>query len=712
MTLKRNSSYTADVELSVSRINRLLRPLRNKCANLAAATSRPSGSAVPITYGSSSSSSVLDIRAPPALEVLHDPKLVVSRVHQESRFSDSLARQIYAVTNAYRYVLQAALPGGRDDDGRRRRRDVMALTDICAASVGRNVRGEVALCLATLEGELDEAGETAVVDELYESVPARFRSWTLIAHATSEIVDGCPSHHPMLMLSLLGVTLARGLYAESKIFLRSFLTALLRQPPPRHGIAPPIIAHPMHPSYLVELCHEWTRLAPASCAGPFTLRSFAASTLEVLVEHGSAAAWTCKSITRLAQLLRTRDFECFLTFLHGLIEALAAHSAHHRGREEARSLHRRLAKWTGVITSDFFSVQEEDARRRGAAHSRSYSHLEFYAIVEILASAHDAGLHLPVVDDNDDDDDGDADVRAPQAALVCAATHCLASPHFSKTSTAHRLAILALLRDINVDVDVDASAAPPTTPNTTTIPLDALAKQPLARLRTLAAALRAHDLGALERALWARAIEHGADPALVRVHAESACAWGGGDVVAGRGRIRRAVPRKRKRARCETPSPPLRRASRRRRLSSPSPSSSSSSSSSTSISVASTPSLSSAPSSSSSARSLPASPVSDPGPGGIMARTSEDEEASRRSGAGVAMRPRADSLKSVLADALRTRKDLRAERQRASSLRDVCRSYGRSVSSEWGYSRDEDAVALAPSSEGDVLDMFAYDDPF
>ena len=82
-------------------------------------------------------------------------------------------------------------------------------------------------------------------------------SWTLIAHATSEIVVTCPDH-PMLMLSLLGVALIHGLYAESKTFLRSFLTALFRSP--RHGIPPPI-THPMHPSYLVELCNEWTRLA-------------------------------------------------------------------------------------------------------------------------------------------------------------------------------------------------------------------------------------------------------------------------------------------------------------------------------------------------------------------------------------------------------------------------------------------------------------------
>ena len=172
MTVRKKSLCAVDVELSVSRINRLLRPLRNKCAIIASATSRPSGSTVPITYGSNSSLS-LEIRAPPPLGVLHDPKFVISHAHQESRSLDARARQIYAVTNTYRNVVQAALSGRVDET----RRDVLALTDICAASIGWNIKGEVAGCLATLEGEPDEedAKATALVDELYESVPARFR---------------------------------------------------------------------------------------------------------------------------------------------------------------------------------------------------------------------------------------------------------------------------------------------------------------------------------------------------------------------------------------------------------------------------------------------------------------------------------------------------------------------------------------------------------
>ena len=526
-------------------------------------------------------------------------------------------------------------------------------------------------------------------------------SWTLIAHATSEIVDTCPGH-PMLLLSLLGVALSNGLYAQSKTFLRLFLTTLIR-PHRRHGNVPPPIAHPMHPSYLVELCNEWTRMAPEHSAVLFSHRSFAAITLEVLIEHGSALAWTCKSITRLVQLLRTRDFDCFLTFLHGLIETLAARPQrwHSSGRREDRSLLARLAKWTGVITSDLFS--SEVGLGDGEPSSTTHTH-EFWSIVEILNSAYEAGLHLVSIND-----DGEEDTRDPQAALVCVATHCLStttrsSPLFSAISPPRRHAILSLLQDIS--------------PSTTSY--DALADLPLARLRIITSALRVNSLNSQERALWTCAVEHArstspvVDPALL-VALEDAIECEEEEMVVGP--VRRAAatsiqspPRKRARREITVP----RRVSHPRLLSpSPSPSpppSSSSSSTTMTISVASTPSLSP-----SSSRSLSESPV----PAEIAEGASEDDDEETRRGPRVGTRfgSRVD-LRSILADALKGRKDLKEERRRA-SLRSARCCYALSESSsefEREYScgkEDEDTWPRALPSEGDVLDvMFAYEDPF
>jgi hypothetical protein len=164
----RRSSCLA--EFSIPRINRLLRPLRNKCVILASCTTSTSsadGAPVTRTYGSSC--------APPSLDILRDPKLVISYVHLESRSLDALARQIYAVTDAYRNVVQAAALTSDGLDGSSR--GVLSLADMCAATVGRNLRAQVARGLAALDGEIDEAVEMALSGELYESVPMHYRRY-------------------------------------------------------------------------------------------------------------------------------------------------------------------------------------------------------------------------------------------------------------------------------------------------------------------------------------------------------------------------------------------------------------------------------------------------------------------------------------------------------------------------------------------------------
>src|SRR5260221_14120505 len=109
------------------------------------------------------------------------------------------------------------------------------------------------------------------------------------------------------------------------------------------------------------------------------------------------------------------------------------------------------------------------------------------------------------------------DIRDPQAALVCAATHCLASPLFNTISPPHRHAIPTLL------CYTDAPRSPV---------FHAFSYRPVPHFRVLASALRAHALGTLECALWASAIGHsslsspaGTDPALCALLTDAA-RWG------------------------------------------------------------------------------------------------------------------------------------------------------------------------------------------
>jgi hypothetical protein len=103
----------------------------------------------------------------------------------------------------------------------------------------------------------------------------------------------------------------------------------------------------------------------------------------------------------------------------------------------------------------------------------------------------------------------------------------------------------------------------------------------------------------------------------------------------------------------------------------------------------------------------------------IAEEASEDEyeETSRRSCVRMKIGSCVD-FRSILADALKGRKDLKEERRRA-SLRSARCCYALSVPSseserEYGCGEEEeDTPAHALPSEGDVLDiMFAYEDPF
>lgn len=175
-----SSSYS---ELSISRVNRILRPLRNKCALLASSTpsssSRRSRGVNPITYASNSSSTQWQIDDHPPLYILQTPQHLVSRVHldRHSLGNLDLSRKIYAVVDAFKNVLQASFGAERDAE---EKKCFLSLTDICAAVVGENVQAEVEWSAEEEDDNAVEDAERAIVEDIYEAVPSRFRRYDMV----------------------------------------------------------------------------------------------------------------------------------------------------------------------------------------------------------------------------------------------------------------------------------------------------------------------------------------------------------------------------------------------------------------------------------------------------------------------------------------------------------------------------------------------------
>lgn len=186
-------------DLSVTRINRLLRPLRNKCGQLASST--PSSSrrsrANPITYASNSAATQWQSDDHPPLLILQTPQHLVSRVHldRHSLGNLDLSRKIYAVVDAFRNLLQASFGVERD---KAEKSSFLSLTDLCAAVVGEHVQAEIEWSAREKEeDDMEEDAEREIVEDIYESVPSQFRRfvhlskfWVYLNIQPATVVDG------------------------------------------------------------------------------------------------------------------------------------------------------------------------------------------------------------------------------------------------------------------------------------------------------------------------------------------------------------------------------------------------------------------------------------------------------------------------------------------------------------------------------------------
>jgi len=200
------SSTSTGTHLTTSRIHRILRPLKTKCAGLASIVASAGGNptgGVRITYGSrgrisrTNSSSFLSSNSDeqPPLVILPPPE----QMHHSKSTSQydstgkqlALSRNIYGIRDAFRNVINAAFGGASDELHTRSsafsavavdnvasssKRRVVSLTGLCAIVVGKELG-------AGQEGDRDdeestddeEEEATRWVDEIYEEVPFHVR---------------------------------------------------------------------------------------------------------------------------------------------------------------------------------------------------------------------------------------------------------------------------------------------------------------------------------------------------------------------------------------------------------------------------------------------------------------------------------------------------------------------------------------------------------
>ena len=206
------SSTSTGTHLATSRIHRILRPLKTKCAGFASAVASASGKStggVRITYGSrnrisrtnSSSSSSTGTYEHPPLAVLPPPE----QMHHSKSSSQydstgnqlALSKNIYGIRDTFRNVINIAFGGGRNEPSTKGSTSSAVLTDTAASSSNERVVSLAGLCAVVVGRELgtgpendreegnevaddDECGneeeETARwVDEIYDEIPFHVR---------------------------------------------------------------------------------------------------------------------------------------------------------------------------------------------------------------------------------------------------------------------------------------------------------------------------------------------------------------------------------------------------------------------------------------------------------------------------------------------------------------------------------------------------------
>ncbi|KAL4080199.1 hypothetical protein V8B97DRAFT_1864576 [Scleroderma yunnanense] len=292
--------------LTISRINRLLRPLRSKCTALNNLPGQVHINHPGRTTSTARSTCSWDIDS---LVPLTIEGVTGSRKNAKSDRSSILAdyelkRRIRAVSDAFRNVVYGTF-------GTPCTERIPSLAGLCSSVIGNNIPvTDVDLSGTDSEADLlDEDDITTFADEIYESIPSHHRRFAVVSHALSLILNTCGYCHALVNV-LLDVCLSFYLAYDSQ---RLLSIVLFQAFIPKDSACLPPIAHPAHATYLVDLHARWTGGSQSSQYGPspFTTSSFCQGVLSSLSHSGDYTLFAWNEVIKLGYTVGHQDIDMF-----------------------------------------------------------------------------------------------------------------------------------------------------------------------------------------------------------------------------------------------------------------------------------------------------------------------------------------------------------------------------------------------------------------
>ncbi|KAG2036956.1 hypothetical protein BDR03DRAFT_958139 [Suillus americanus] len=347
--------------LTTSRINRLLRPLRNKCLSLSKLLSTARHSASRSTYLSYSQDWPLD--SPPPLALLPQPSSTTRGKLYFDRAEDlELSRLIYAVCGAFRCLLQVThgtVPGD----------SIPSLAAMCCFVVGENVPLSGTGTRDGREEMVDEDELMKTVEDIYDTIPTYYRRHSIASHALFLVLAICPHHHT-LVSTLLDICLSFGLVHES----RRLLSIILKIAFLSTTTTPPPITHPGHVSYLADLFAQWVSgnsdTMPSNGIPLFSVSTFSRAVVDSLAQS-NISLWACKAVARFSRSVEVTDIDSFVTLLDSLAETIHDHYPVRSGKGKEKetldigAIRHRLHDWMNrlfAVTASTSATLTDESR--------------------------------------------------------------------------------------------------------------------------------------------------------------------------------------------------------------------------------------------------------------------------------------------------------------------------------------------------------------